>query len=74
MTEDRDVASQIHDYHMLINDRVIEYIKLPKTFVVGYPIETIPNSYKDYKNSKKHKRKKISLEDVIIHIRIEEQN
>ena len=29
MTMDRDVSSQIHDYHMLINDIVIEDIKLP---------------------------------------------
>ena len=29
MTEDRDVSSQIHDYHMLINDLVTEEIKLP---------------------------------------------
>ena len=30
MTEDRDVSSQIHDYHLLINDLAIEDIKLPK--------------------------------------------
>ena len=74
MTEDRDVSSQIHDYHMLINDLVTEDIKLPKPFIVGYLIETLPYSWKDYKNSMKHKRKQMSLEDVIIHIRIEEQN
>ena len=31
MTEDRDVSSQIHDYHMLVNDLVIEDIKLPES-------------------------------------------
>ena len=30
MTMDRDVSSQIHDYHLLINDLAIEDIKLPK--------------------------------------------
>ena len=29
MTKDMDVSSQIHDYHMLIDDLVIEDIKLP---------------------------------------------
>ena len=71
MTEDRDVSSQIHDYHMLANDIVTEDIRLPEPFVVGYLIETLPNSWRDYKNSMKHKRKQMSLEDVIIHIRIE---
>ena len=74
MTEDRDVSSQIHDYHMLVNDLVIEDIKLPEPFVDGYLIETLLDSWKDYKNSMKHKRKQMSLEDVIIHIRIEEKN
>ena len=70
MTKDRDLSSQIHDYHMLINDLVIEDIKLLEPFVSGYLIETLPNSWNDYKNN----MKQMSLEDVIIHIRIEEQN
>ena len=32
MTEDRDVSSQIHDYHLLTNDLAIEDIKLPEPF------------------------------------------
>ncbi|KAJ9680257.1 hypothetical protein PVL29_019539 [Vitis rotundifolia] len=36
--------------------------------------DTLPESWKDYKNNMKHKMKQMSLEDVIIHIRIEEQN
>ena len=74
MTEDRDVSSQIHDYHLLINDLAIEDIKLLEPFVVGYLVETLLESWKDYKNNMKHKRKQMSLENVIIHIRIEEQN
>ena len=73
MTKDRDVSSQIHDYHILINDLVIEDIKILEPFVVGYLIETLLDSWKDCKNNMKHKRKQMSLEDVIIHIRIEEQ-
>ena len=62
MTEDRDVSSQIHDYHLLINDLAIEEIKLLEPFVTSC------------KNNMKYKRKQMSQEDVIIHIRIEEQN
>ena len=35
MTEGRDVSSQIHYYHLLINDLAIEDIKLPEHFVAG---------------------------------------
>ena len=74
MTEDRDISFQIHDYHLLINDLAIEDIKLLEPFVVGYLVETFPESWKDYKNNMKHKRKQMSLKDVINHVRIEEQN
>nr|CAN74773.1 hypothetical protein VITISV_005245 [Vitis vinifera] len=35
MTKDRDVLSQIHDYHLWINDLAIEDIKLPEHFVAA---------------------------------------
>ena len=44
MTEDIDVSSQIHNYHMFINDLAIEDIKLPEPFLVGYLVETFPKS------------------------------
>ena len=74
MIKDRDISSQIHAYHLLINDLAIEDIKLHESFMAGYLVETLPESWKDYKNNMKHKRKQMSLEDVIIHIRIEERN
>ena len=58
MTDDGYVSSQIHDYHLLINDLAIEDIKLPKPFVVGYLVETLPESEKDYKNNMKQKKEK----------------
>ena len=74
MTKDWDVSFEIHDYHLLINDLAIEDIKLLEPFVAGNLVKTFLESCKDYKNNMKHKRKKMSLEDVIIHIRIEEQS
>ena len=44
MTKDKDVSSQIHDYHLLINDLTIEDIKLPEPFVADYLVETLPES------------------------------
>ena len=55
MIDDKDVSSQIHVYHMLINNLVIKDIKLLEPFVAGYLIKTLPNSLKDYKNSMKKK-------------------
>ena len=58
----------------MINDLAIEDIKLPKPFVASYLVETLPESWKDNKNNMKHKRKQMFIKDVIIHIRIGEQN
>ena len=44
MTENRDVSSQIHDYHLLINNLAIEDIKLHEPFVASYLVETLPES------------------------------
>ena len=57
MTENRDVSSQIHDYHLLINDLAIKDIRLLEPFMVGYLVETFQKSWKDYKNDMIHKRK-----------------
>ena len=74
MVDEKDVSSQIHDFHKLINDLKTEEIDLPESFVSGCLIEKLPESWRDYKNCMKHKRKQMSLEDVIVHIRIEEKN
>ena len=37
-------------------------------------IEKLPPSWKDFKNYLKHKRKEMSLEDLIVRLRIEEDN
>ena len=44
MTKDKDVSSQIHDYHLLINDLANEDLKLLEPFVARYLIKTFPNS------------------------------
>ena len=71
MTKNRDVSYQIHDYYLLINDLAIEDIKLPEPFVAGYLVETLLESWKDYKNNMKYKRKQMPLKDVITYIKID---
>ena len=51
MTEDKEVTSQIHRFHMLINDLKNKNNNLPESFVVGCLIEKLPNSWKYYKKN-----------------------
>ncbi|XP_059306151.1 uncharacterized protein LOC132057527 [Lycium ferocissimum] len=43
-------------------------------FQVAAVIEKLPPSWKDFKNFLKHKRKEMTLEDLIVRLRIEEDN
>ncbi|RVW17127.1 Retrovirus-related Pol polyprotein from transposon TNT 1-94 [Vitis vinifera] len=45
-----------------------------ETFQVAAIIEKLPPAWKDFKNYLKHKRKEMSIEDLIIRLRIEEDN
>ncbi|GJZ32058.1 pol polyprotein [Tanacetum coccineum] len=45
-----------------------------EAFQVAAIIEKLPPSWVDFKNYLKHKRKEISVEDLIVHLRIEEDN
>ncbi|KAK3019420.1 hypothetical protein RJ639_004577 [Escallonia herrerae] len=46
----------------------------PEPFVTSFLFEKLPESWSDYKSMMKHKRKDITLEDVIVQIQIEEKN
>ena len=50
MTEDKDVSSQIHDYHLLINGRANGDLKFPEPFMARYLIKTFPDSWNDKRN------------------------
>ena len=45
-----------------------------EAFQVASIIEKLPPSWKDFKNYLKHKRKELSMEDLIVRLRIEEDN
>nr|XP_016502563.1 PREDICTED: uncharacterized protein LOC107820737 [Nicotiana tabacum] len=48
--------------------------KMVDAFQVGAFIEKLPPLWKDFKNYLKHKRKEMMLEDLIVRLRIEEDN
>ena len=45
-----------------------------EAFQVAAMIEKFPPSWNDFKNYLKHKRKEMKLEDLVIHLKIEEDN
>lgn len=53
---------------------VIEGMAINEAFQVAAFIEKLPLLWNDFKNNLKHKRKKMTLEDLIVRLRIEEDN
>ncbi|XP_017416694.2 uncharacterized protein LOC108327509 [Vigna angularis] len=74
MIEDKDIKTQINEYHKLLEDIKAENILLPDEFVSELLIEKLPPSWTDYKQQLKHRHKQMSLPELITHIIIEDTN
>ena len=57
---------------MIIHEIHVEGIVLGESFQVAAVIEKLSPAWKDFKNYLKHKRKEMSMEDLVVRLRIEE--
>ncbi|XP_075109723.1 uncharacterized protein LOC142181160 [Nicotiana tabacum] len=62
------VAAKFLDFKM------VDSMVINEAFQVAAFIEKLPPMWKDFKNYLKHKRKEMTLEDLIVRLRIEEDN
>ncbi|GJU68016.1 hypothetical protein Tco_0607890 [Tanacetum coccineum] len=62
------------DLHVLLHDIHAEGLTLSETFQVDAIIEKLPPSWVEFKNYLKCMRKEISVEDLVAHLHIEEDN
>ncbi|KAL6576932.1 hypothetical protein OROMI_011208 [Orobanche minor] len=74
MTDYKTVIEQVQQFQLIVHEINAEGMILPELFVVGTVIEKLPPSWKDFKNYLKHKQKEMSLEDLVVRLRIEEDN
>ena len=68
MVDSKTVLSQVQEL------QVVMHVTLSETFQVVVFIEKLLPSWRDFKNYLKHKIKELSLEDLIVQFRIEEDN
>ena len=59
---------------MLLHEIAAENVTLCETFQVAALIEKLPPGWENFKNYLKHKRKAMSLENLIARLRVEEDN
>ena len=74
MLDSKTVISQVQDLQVILHDIHAEGMSLSESFQVAAIIEKLPPLWKEFKNYLKHKRKEMRLEDLIVRLRIEEDN
>ena len=74
MTDSKSVMSQVQELQIIMHEIHAEGMTISESFQVAAMIEKLPPSWKDFKNYLKHKRKEMGLEDLILRLRIEEDN
>ena len=74
MLDSKTMISQVQDLQVILHDIHVEGMSLSESFQVAAIIEKFPPLWKEFKNYLKHKRKEIRLKDLIVRLRIEEDN
>ncbi|CAL2238496.1 unnamed protein product [Prunus armeniaca] len=74
MVDSKPVVNQVEDLQKIIHDILAEGMKISDSFQVKFIIEKLSPSWKDFKSYLKHKRKEMTLEDLILRLQIEEDN
>ena len=74
MVDEKPIMDQVHEYQHIVLEILAEGMKIDEAFQAAALIEKLPPSWKDYRNYLKHKKRELSMEDLVVHIRIEELN
>ena len=74
MVDTKAIVMQIQELQVIIHDLLNEGMIINEAFQVAAFIEKLPPAWKDFKNYLKHKRKEMTLEDLIVRLKIEEDN
>nr|XP_009772812.1 PREDICTED: uncharacterized protein LOC104223140 [Nicotiana sylvestris] len=74
MIDIKTVGTQVQELQLIFHDLIAEGMVVNEAFQVAAMIEKLPHSWRDFKNHLKHKRKEMKLEDLVIRLRIEEDN
>ncbi|KZV27254.1 hypothetical protein F511_04707 [Dorcoceras hygrometricum] len=74
MLDSKPVISQVQELQLILHDIHAEGMTLSESFQVAAIIEKLPPAWKDFKNYLKHKRKEMNVEELIVRLRIEEDN
>ena len=70
----KTMVNQVQELQVILHEIHVEGMMLSETFQVAVIIKKLLPDLKDFKNYLKHKRKEMSIENLIIRFLIEEDN
>ncbi|KAJ9561022.1 hypothetical protein OSB04_006182 [Centaurea solstitialis] len=73
MVDDKPILEQVHELQVLVNKMNHLNIPLPEILQVGAVVDKLPPSWKDFSKRMMHKSEDYSLDDLLKHLRIEEE-
>ncbi|KAJ9542149.1 hypothetical protein OSB04_028655 [Centaurea solstitialis] len=73
MVDDKPIMEQVHELQVLVNKLNALSIPIVELFQVGAIIAKLPPSWKDFSKRMMHKSEDFSLDDLMKHLRIEEE-
>ena len=74
MADTKTVIKQVEEIQVLIHELHAEGCAISEQFQVGSIIEKLPPSWRDLKVYLKHKRREMTMEDLILRLRVEEDH
>ena len=74
MMDDKPIMEQIHEYENIVGDILNEGMKMCEILQANVLLEKFPPSWSDYRNQLKHKKRDLSLQELINHMKTEEAN
>ncbi|XP_019231941.1 PREDICTED: uncharacterized protein LOC109212726 [Nicotiana attenuata] len=74
MVDSKSVITQVQELQVIVHDLLAEVMIINEAFQVAVFIEKLFPLWKDFKNYLKHKRKEMTLEDLIVCLQIKEDN
>ena len=74
MVDTKTIMKQVDELQVLIHELHLEGCLINDHFQVGAIIEKLPPSWNDFKIYLKHKRREMTMEDLILRLRVEEDH
>ncbi|XXG71258.1 hypothetical protein AAC387_Pa07g0553 [Persea americana] len=74
MIDSKAVINQVQELQVILHEIHTKGMSLGESYQVAAIIKKLPPLWNDFKNYLKHKRKEMTLEDLIVRLRIEKDN